>query len=117
MSEARWVRLGAVADLPHGRACEVRVLARSIAVFNCAGRFWAVDGLCRHMRAKLVLGKLDGVRLTCPWHSWTYDVSDGSCTTEGEAWARLQTYAVKEEKGLLFVDATPIYRAQSVPPE
>jgi nitrite reductase/ring-hydroxylating ferredoxin subunit len=117
MSEARWLRLGAVADLPHGRAYEIRVLAQSIAVFNCSGRFWAVDGHCRHMRARLVEGRLDGVKLTCPWHAWTYDVSDGSCMTDGEAWARLRTYAVKEEKGILFVDAAPIYRAHPALPE
>ena len=115
MSEPRWVRLGAVADLPPGSAHEIRILTHSIAVFNCSGRFWATDGHCRHMRARLVKGKLNGVRLTCAWHGWTYDVTDGSCTTEGEAWARLETYAVKEEEGVVFVDAAPLDRKEPPP--
>lgn len=110
MSEPRWARLGAVADLPPGSARELRVLTHRIAVFNCSGRFWAVDGHCRHMRARLVNGTLEGIRITCPWHGWTYDVTDGSCTTAGESWARLQTYAVKEDAGVVFVDVAPLDR-------
>ena len=84
-------------------------------MFNCDGRFWAVDGLCRHMRARLARGKLDGVKVTCAWHGWTYDVTDGSCTTAGESWARLRTYDVWLEDGILFVDAAPLCREPASP--
>lgn len=117
MSDARWMRVGPVEAWPDGSAREVRVLARSIAVFCCGGRFWAVDGLCRHMHARLVMGKLDGVKVTCSRHGWTYDVTDGTCKTGGEEWARLRTYALKQEAGVLYVDAAPIYREQSRSPD
>jgi nitrite reductase/ring-hydroxylating ferredoxin subunit len=108
MSEARWVKVKAAADLPPGSAHEIRMLTHSIAVFNCSGRYWAVDGRCKHMRARLARGKLDGVHLTCPWHGWTYDLTDGACLTEGEEWACLATFAVKEEGGMLFVDVAAL---------
>jgi nitrite reductase/ring-hydroxylating ferredoxin subunit len=109
MSEARWMRVCPLADLTEGAVREVHVLARAIAVFNCAGRLWAVDGLCRHMRARLATGQMDGVRVTCARHGWTYDVTDGSCLTPGSEWARLATYTLKVKEGTIFVDAAPLF--------
>jgi nitrite reductase/ring-hydroxylating ferredoxin subunit len=118
MYDRRWLRVCAEEDLPPGAARQVRVLARAVAVFNVDGRLWAVDGLCRHMKAPLVFGALEGPRVTCHWHGWQYDVTDGRCLNQPGNQARLRTFETRIENGAVLVDITPLYRdrAQSTQP-
>jgi nitrite reductase/ring-hydroxylating ferredoxin subunit len=48
------------------------------AVGNAKGEVFAVSRHCRHLRADLAGGSIDGEgRLVCPWHQSAYDVSSG----------------------------------------
>ena len=48
------------------------------AVGNANGELFAVSRRCRHLRADLAGGSIDGEgRLVCPWHQSAYDVSTG----------------------------------------
>ena len=48
------------------------------AVGNANGELFAVSRHCRHLRADLAGGSIDGEgRLVCPWHQSAYDVSNG----------------------------------------
>lgn len=110
MSDRRWVRVCAQADLPPGSARQVRVLARAVAVFNIDGRLWAIDGLCKHMKAPLAFGRLSGVHLTCNWHGWQYDVTDGRCLNQHASMPGLRTFEVRVEDGAVLVDISLLYR-------
>lgn len=60
-----------------GQAAGVRIGGQSIAVFRTAnGSLGAVSDQCAHRRMKLSLGKVQGSRLVCPYHGWSFD-SDG----------------------------------------
>ncbi len=98
---ARWVRLGAAADLPLG---EARVIPGpgEIAVFRTTGGLTAVDNLCPHRGAPLSDGRLDGTVVTCPWHGWAFDVQTGRLLMNPSC--RLGSYAVKENADGIFVD-------------
>ncbi len=50
---------------------------RVVAIFNVAGAYYALDGVCPHQGGPLGKGRLDGCVLTCPWHGWQFDVRDG----------------------------------------
>ncbi len=50
---------------------------RIIALFNVAGTFYALDGVCPHQGGPLGQGDLAGCIVTCPWHGWQFDVRSG----------------------------------------
>ena len=68
----------AVADLPPGRAAEVTVGGQAVAVFNVDGAFHALANRCPHRGGPLGQGCVDGPRVSCPWHNWTFDVRTGA---------------------------------------
>ncbi len=60
-----------------GRACEVVIGPRIIAVFKTDDGIYATDGMCAHQGGPIAKGQVDGNCVTCPWHGWQYDVTDG----------------------------------------
>ncbi len=67
----------AAAELTPG---EVRGAA-SYAVGNSEGDLFALGRRCRHLRADLANGSIDGDGcLVCPWHGAKYDVGSGVMT-------------------------------------
>lgn len=48
-----------------------------VALFNVAGTFYALDGVCPHAGGPLGEGVLRGSTITCPWHGWQFDVCTG----------------------------------------
>ena len=66
---------------------------QSIAIFNVDGTFFALNNTCAHRGGPLGEGELEGEVVTCPWHSWEYNVRTGiSLTTPS---ASVKTYEVK----------------------
>jgi nitrite reductase/ring-hydroxylating ferredoxin subunit len=74
---ANWTRLMRASELPPGTATEVVAGERVIALFNVAGKFYALDGVCPHQGGPLGDGMLEGCVVTCPWHGWQFDVRSG----------------------------------------
>jgi len=62
--------------VPRDRAVEVTFWNRSIALFRGAdGRVRALENRCAHRHLPLTLGSVEGCRLTCMYHGWSYDES------------------------------------------
>lgn len=96
---AEYVRVAGVRDVPTGRGHVAEVNGRAIAVFNVDGVFFALDNAGAHRGGPPGEGGLDGEVVTCPWHSWKYNVRTGiSLTTPS---ASVQTYPL----GNLFLRA------------
>ena len=74
---ANWVRVARSSDCPPASAVELVAADRVIALFNVAGTFYALDGVCPHQGGPLGQGTLAGKIVTCPWHGWQFDVADG----------------------------------------
>src|SRR4029077_235937 len=56
-----------------------RVLGEDLVVWGSGGEFFAWRDLCVHRGTRLSLGHVvDGVRLECAYHGWTYG-TDGRC--------------------------------------
>jgi nitrite reductase (NADH) small subunit len=72
-----FVRAGKVADVPTGTICEVQVEGKTIAMANVAGAIHAIHNACLHRGGPLGQGVMDGKLVTCPWHGWSYDVTNG----------------------------------------
>jgi nitrite reductase (NADH) small subunit len=90
-----------VADLPPGRAVEVTVAGQSIALFNVNGTFHALANRCPHRGGPLGQGFVDGSRVSCPWHNWTFDVTTGENVASPDL--KVARYEVQVEDGQVCV--------------
>lgn len=70
-------RVAALEDIPPGTAREFMAGDRVVALFNVAGTIHALDGVCPHAGGPLGEGSLQGSIVTCPWHGWQFDVTNG----------------------------------------
>ena len=75
-----WHPVAREADVAGGGPVGTRLLGEEIAVWRSAdGQVHAWRDLCVHRGTRLSLGKVvDGCRLECPYHGWTYGTS-GRC--------------------------------------
>lgn len=74
---ANWVRVARLSECPPGTARELVAAQRIIALFNVEGTLYALDGVCPHQGGPLGQGALEGAIVTCPWHGWQFDVTNG----------------------------------------
>lgn len=101
-SDLQYVRVAALADISEGEGKRVRVGLAVIVLFKISGDLFAVEGLCRHMKAPLEFAQVQpNQTITCSWHGWQYDLTSGQCLTT--SWAKLKTYPVKIENGQVWV--------------
>jgi len=72
-----WIPLIDASDVPAGSGREVVADGRIFAVFNVAGDFHVLDGICPPPGGPLDKGTLRGDIVTCPWHGWQFQVPTG----------------------------------------
>lgn len=65
--------------VPEGRGITVFAGGRNVALFNMAGEFFALDGVCPHKAAPLGEGFCEEGVVSCPMHGWRFDVRTGAC--------------------------------------
>lgn len=98
---ASFVKVASTNELPPGQGKSVVVGDREVAVFNCDGKFYAIDNTCPHQGGPLGEGELDGTVVTCPWHGWRFDVCSGQSPVVPSA--KLAKYEVKVEGSDILV--------------
>lgn len=104
MSEAGRTKVASVGEVGEGQARVVEVDGRSIAVFNVAGQFYAIDNVCPHRGGPLGEGDVEGKIVVCPWHAWRWDVTTGANANNPAV--RVACYPVTVEGGSIFVALT-----------
>jgi nitrite reductase (NADH) small subunit len=75
-----YTKVGVAGDFREGRGRVVVVEGLKVAVFRIGERLHAVKDACPHMGASLGDGKLQGLRVTCHMHGWTFDLETGMCS-------------------------------------
>ena len=105
VSTDTFVPVAPVAEFAPGTSKTVAVDGREIAVFNVDGTFYAVDNFCPHQGGTMADGWLEGTTITCPWHAWCFNLTDGSMPI-GD-FARLDPFDVRVENGQVLVSRTP----------
>jgi phenylpropionate dioxygenase-like ring-hydroxylating dioxygenase large terminal subunit len=104
-----WHPVASVEQLAGGGPVAARVLGEDIVVWRSGVQLHAWQDLCVHRGTRLSLGKVvDGVRLECPYHGWTY-AGDGCCVLmpahpeqTPPARARVKTYHAREAHGVVW---------------
>lgn len=69
--------------LGRGAAEHVAALGQNLAVFRGdAGNVHILDAYCPHMGANMAVGgRVHGDCIECPFHEWSFDGRDGSCSS------------------------------------
>jgi 3-phenylpropionate/trans-cinnamate dioxygenase ferredoxin component len=92
---AEFVKVATLSELAAGVAKAVEVNGRAIALFNVNGKVYATDNTCLHQGGPLGEGTLEGHVVTCPWHMWQYNVTNGENLED--SMLKLETFPVKVE--------------------
>ena len=103
-----WHPVARLQDLAGGGPLAVRLLGEDLVVWRSGEEFFAWRDLCVHRGTRLSLGRVEGGRLECPYHGWTYG-TDGCCVLmpahpdqTPPARARVATYHAKARHGLVW---------------
>ena len=68
-------------ELVNGTSKVISVKGKDIALFKIDNRITALGNSCLHKGRLLAKGKIekkyDGFYVTCPWHGWEYNMSNG----------------------------------------
>ena len=94
-----------VADVAPGTGKAVVAGRREIALFNVDGTFYALDNTCPHQGGPLAEGWIEGSTVTCPWHAWCFNLTDGTMTL-GD-YAAVDTFEVRVEGDAVRVNPIP----------
>ena len=98
-----YVQISGRASESSNFACAGKANSRS--VFNAGGTFYALENYCPHQGASLAEGWVEGTTVTCPWHAWCFNLTDGTMTLG--SFARVDPYDVRVEEGQVSVSRTP----------
>lgn len=98
----RRVRVATVDEVPPGQGRAFEVAGRTLALFNVAGTWYAIDNGCLHRGGPLAEGTLQGTVVTCPWHAWRWDVTTGANVNNPALAAAC--FPVRVEGGSVFVE-------------
>jgi nitrite reductase (NADH) small subunit len=99
---ATWIRVPGADEIAPGECGEYVVGERIVALFNVAGTFYALDGICPHQGGPLGKGSLSGCIVTCPWHGFQFDVTTGQHQTSKSLVHA--SFPVKVEEGHVWVN-------------
>lgn len=98
-----YTKLTTQSELPGaGEAKEFEIDGKAICVANVNGTITAMDNVCLHMGGPLGQGYIEGDKIICPWHGWTYDARTG--TLEDDPRSKLAVYPIKIENGDVMIE-------------
>lgn len=99
---ADWVLAASLEDCPPGAAMETVVGDKIVALFNVDGDLYAIDGVCPHQGGPLGKGTLQGCIVSCAWHGWQFDVTNGQ--HQASATLHHPTYRTRVDEQGVWVD-------------
>jgi nitrite reductase (NADH) small subunit len=90
------------AEISAGTIREIQIEGRAVALANVGGTIYAINNTCLHRGGPLGQGQLDGKVVTCPWHGWQFDVTNGKAVQNPAAGVDCYPTEVRGED--VFVD-------------
>jgi nitrite reductase/ring-hydroxylating ferredoxin subunit/alkylhydroperoxidase/carboxymuconolactone decarboxylase family protein YurZ len=84
-AEPAWHDVVLASDLVDGAAARYEADGRGVFVYRDGSRVAVYDARCPHESTDIPEAALDGHRLVCPKHAWTFDVASGACIANGDA--------------------------------
>ena len=103
---AEWKHVADLAEVKRVGVLRIFFDARAVGLFYAEGNCYALVNACPHQGGPLVEGEVIRSRVLCPWHGWTYRLTDGVCPGHEED--NVETYSVKIEEGKVFLSGPPV---------
>jgi nitrite reductase (NADH) small subunit/3-phenylpropionate/trans-cinnamate dioxygenase ferredoxin subunit len=97
-----FLRATKAAEVPPGTIREFQLDGKTVALANVDGKYFAIDNTCIHRGGPLGQGVLEGKMVTCPWHGWQYDVTNGRVGANPSVGVACYSVEVRGED--IFVD-------------
>ncbi|MCY4301851.1 MAG: ferric reductase-like transmembrane domain-containing protein [Aestuariivita sp.] len=102
-SDGPWQALFPADDIDEGRAKVARISnGERVAVFRNNGRLSAIANACAHQNGPLGEGQIIDCFVTCPWHGFQYDVTNGRSPEPFTE--RVATYNIRLRDGVVEVN-------------
>ena len=102
-----FIKIAKVNDFEDKHIKSYSIMGKKIGVVRGEdGEFFAIEVGCKHQRADLTEGRVEGLIVTCPRHDWTYDLATGKCLNHESV--DLRRHALKIEDGSIFISLSPI---------
>jgi nitrite reductase/ring-hydroxylating ferredoxin subunit len=101
-----WVDVAGVGDLPDGGVVAVRAHDYSVALFRIGEGYHALWSRCPHAGGPLEDGMFRGDTVSCPWHSSTFRVTDGT-RVSGPSAVDATAFPVEVADGRVLVGPPP----------
>lgn len=103
LSSDHWVKVCEVSDMREGFAKITQLTSKErVAVFMHEGKLSAISNACAHQNGPLGEGKIINCLVTCPWHGFQYDVTNGS--SPAPFTEKVPTYNLKIEGTSVLVN-------------
>jgi nitrite reductase/ring-hydroxylating ferredoxin subunit len=99
--EYQGVKVAYADEIPDGERKIVEVEGVSIGVFHHRGNWYALRNSCLHRGGPACTGLLKGDVITCPWHGYQYDVTNGELLLDTSA--HLESYPVEVRDGEIYL--------------
>ncbi len=97
------VKVAQTSELSPGKGKVIEAEGKSIALFNVAGTFYALDNTCTHRGGPLGEGELQEDTVECPWHGAHFNVKTGAATGP-PAQTGVRSFPVKVEGSDVLVE-------------
>ncbi|MCB1389150.1 MAG: nitrite reductase small subunit NirD [Rhodobacteraceae bacterium] len=102
-----WIDIGALDDIPPRGARTVTTPFGCVAVFRTGDdRVFALSNRCPHKGGPLAEGIVHGHSVTCPLHSWVFDLASGEA--QGADTGRVETFPARLEGGRVLLDVAAL---------
>ena len=105
-----WAPVAKLSELPEGSANVVHYRGEEVALFNVAGRVYAIWNRCSHANGPLAEGRVEGTAVTCPWHDSQFDLTTGQALRT-PAQRSVATYDVKIDGETISIAARSVRAA------
>ncbi len=87
-------------ELKEGRVMTVTAAHQDLCLTHWKGKYTVMTNKCPHQGGPLGEGSIENGLLRCPWHGWDFCPHGGDSADFDDG---LETFALKEEGGALFV--------------
>lgn len=105
-----WIDICDITDIPLRGARIVKSSMGCVAVFRTTeDEVFATSDRCPHKGGPLSEGIVHGKSVTCPLHSWVFDLETG--VAQGADEGQIATFATQVVDGRVLLDATNIMTA------
>lgn len=98
---SRFIKIAEINSIPEKTGIRFRYEDEDMAIFKINDEVFVVSNICPHNHTpSLYQGILTTESITCPYHSWEFNLRNGK---NSEGFKSLKVYETKIENGFLYV--------------